>query len=53
MTVDCIDVWLDLFADGPLIECLFETGIIPEEFQAAHVGMAILIEGTHSDKLIY
>ena len=30
MTVDFIDVWLDFFEDGPLIKCLFETGIIPE-----------------------
>ena len=53
MTVDFIDVWLDLYEDGPLIECLFETGIIPEELQVAHVGRAILIEGAHSDKPIY
>ena len=53
MTVDFIDVWQDLFEDGPLIECLFETGIIPEELQIARVGMAILIEGAHSDKPIY
>ena len=53
MTVDFIDVWLDRFEDGPLIKCLFETGIIPEELQAACVGMAILIEGAHIEKLIY